>query len=190
MKILTFPILKGKNLRQSVILVVIIVGLIGLGVAGYFITKNWQAFSENFKKISVKTEIFKKLPAGLPFFEKKEKKITEEKVSSNEPEKAEEKPGKYIEKAEKGEGTTHLARRALRKYLQENKPNFELTPEHKIYIEDYLAKKINKPMLKLGQEIEFSQDLIKEAIQKAETLTPEQLQNLEQYSQLVPSLNY
>ena len=44
--------------------------------------------------------------------------------------------------------------------------------------------------LQLGEKVEFSEELVKEAIQKAETLTVEQLQNLTQYSQLAPSLNY
>jgi len=96
----------------------------------------------------------------------------------------------YIEVAEWGEGITHLARRALKKYLQENPQDFEVTPEHKIYIEDYLAKKMGGGWLKLGESLEFSEDLIKEGIEKAENLTPEQLENLTQYSQLVPFLNY
>jgi hypothetical protein len=96
----------------------------------------------------------------------------------------------YIETAESGEGITHLARRSLRKYLTERPHNPELTPEHKIYIEDFLAKAKGNGLLSLGEQLEFSEDLLKEAISEAETLTPEQLQNLTQFSQLIPSLNY
>jgi len=42
--------------------------------------------------------------------------------------------------------------------------------------------------LNLGENIEFSETLLKEAIGKAKDLTPEQLQNLTQFSQLVPNL--
>jgi hypothetical protein len=38
--------------------------------------------------------------------------------------------------------------------------------------------------------VTFSEELIKEAIEKAQTLTQEQLQNLTQYAKLVPELNY
>jgi hypothetical protein len=44
--------------------------------------------------------------------------------------------------------------------------------------------------LELGETLEFSEDLIKEALEKANELSPEQLRNLEQYSQLVPGLDY
>jgi hypothetical protein len=95
---------------------------------------------------------------------------------------------KYLETAQAGEGITHLARRALRKYLQEKPQDFTVTPEHKIYIEDYLAKAKGNGWLKLGENLEFSESLIQEAISKAKDLTPEQLQNLTQFSRLVPGL--
>jgi hypothetical protein len=94
----------------------------------------------------------------------------------------------YEETAHSGEGITHLARRALKRYLQENPQDFELTPEHKIYIEDYIQKKTGSGWLRLGQTLTFSEELIIEAINKARQLTPNQLENLKQYSQLVPSL--
>jgi len=96
----------------------------------------------------------------------------------------------YEEIAESGEGITHLARKALKKYLQEKGEGLNLTPEHKIYIEDYLQKKTGDYWLQVGQKLTFSEELIKEAIEKAQTLTEEQLQNLTQYTTLVPELNY
>jgi len=95
---------------------------------------------------------------------------------------------KYLETAQNGEGITHLARRALSQYLQEKPQDFDVTPEHKIYIEDYLAKSMGDRWLNLGENIEFSEILLKEAIGKAKDLTPEQLQNLTQFSQLVSNL--
>lgn len=96
----------------------------------------------------------------------------------------------YKETAQWGEGITHLARRALKSYLSEKPQNFEVTPEHKIYIEDYIAKKLGGGWLKLGDNLEISGKLLQEAVDEASQLTPEQLQNLTQFSQLVPSLNY
>lgn len=161
------PIERRKFFDFSIILVIIILG----GIFGYFLGQ----------------KIGKFFPAQIS------KPLTEEKITEIVPEtpslpKIEEK--KYLEKAEFGEGITHLARRALKKYLQENPQNFQVTPEHKIYIEDYLAKKMGGGWLKLGEQLEFSENLIKEAIENASQLTPEQLENLTQYAQLVPFLNY
>jgi len=96
----------------------------------------------------------------------------------------------YEEEAQRGEGITHLARKALKKYLTEKGRDLNLTPEHKVYIEDYLQNKTGDYPLKIGQKLTFSEDLIREAIEKAQNLTPQQLQNLAQYAKLVPSLNY
>ena len=91
--------------------------------------------------------------------------------------------GEFVEKAVKGEGVTHLARRALKNYLESNSQ--ELTNEHKVYIEDYLKDKAGSRPLEVGEEIAFSQDLIEEAIDASLNLDLEQLRVLEQYSQLV-----
>jgi len=91
--------------------------------------------------------------------------------------------GMIIEKAAIGDGVTNLARRALVDYLKDHPQ--ELTNEHKIYIEDYLKDSIGSKPLEVGEEVTFSEDLIKEAIDASLELTPEQLKNLEQYSALV-----
>jgi hypothetical protein len=91
--------------------------------------------------------------------------------------------GVIIEKAVKGDGVTHLARRALKDYLKDQSQ--ELTNEDKIYIEDYLKDEIGSRPLEIDEEITFSEDLIKEAIDASLQLTPEQLKNLEKYSALV-----
>ena len=93
--------------------------------------------------------------------------------------------GMIIEKTAPGEGITHLARRALKNYTENNSEN--LTNEHKIYVEDYLKDSIGSRPLEVGEEITFSEDLIKEAIDASLELTPEQLNNLEKYSALVVS---
>lgn len=133
-------------------------------------------------------EIFQKFPAMVLKLAEEEPMTEEIVLETPEIQIGEEK--KYVEVAEQGEGVTHLARKALKKYLQEKSQSFEITPEHKVYIEDSIAKEIGAKWLSLGENLEISGDLIAEAIEKAETLTPEQLENLTQYSQLVPSLNY
>lgn len=95
----------------------------------------------------------------------------------------------FIETAGQGDGLTHLARRSLANYLEKNSDQ-SLTAEHKIYIEDYLRKKVgyNKG-LKVGNSVEFSKSLIQDAIQQSKTLNEKQLQNLHQYAVRVPSLS-
>ena len=94
----------------------------------------------------------------------------------------------YKEKAAFGDGITNLARKALKQYLQDNGNSLNLTPEHKIYIEDYIQKHIGNRWLKLGEEMDISTALIKQAISHAQKLTPAQLDNLKQYAELVYSL--
>ena len=95
----------------------------------------------------------------------------------------------FIETAIKGDGTTHLARRALANYLEKN-PDSELTKEHKIYIEDYLRKNVGfQERVYPGTSVEFSKDLIQTAIGQSKKLNERQLQNLQKYSALVTSLS-
>ncbi len=95
----------------------------------------------------------------------------------------------FIETAERGNGTTHLARRALANYLEKN-PDSSLTPEHKIYIEDYLRKKSGfKGRVYIGTSVEFSKDLIEQAIGQSKKLNERQLKNLHKYAVKVPSLS-
>ena len=92
-----------------------------------------------------------------------------------------------------GNGTTHLARQALKEYLKD-KPELasKLKPQQKIYIEDYLRKHISDPpqVLQMTDSISFSTGLIDDAINESLGLTDSQLQNLQKYVPLVPSLNY
>jgi len=88
----------------------------------------------------------------------------------------------FIESAQAGDGTTHLARKALAHYLEKNSDS-SLTAEHKIYIEDYLRKNISqKGHLSIGTSVEFSKDLIKQAISASKNLNEGQLKNLHKYS--------
>lgn len=96
-------------------------------------------------------------------------------------------------KAAKGNGTTHLARSALKEYLKDN-PDVakKLKAEQKIYIEDYLRKNVTDlpKVLKINDEISFSVDLIKIAIDQSQKLSDKEINNLSKYVPLVPSINY
>ncbi len=94
----------------------------------------------------------------------------------------------YVVDAQKGEGITHLARRALAEYMADKGNCEDLTKEHKIYIEDYLQNRTGTEWLQLGETRSFSDNLIEEAIDASGTLGDKQLENLEQFSELVPSL--
>ena len=95
----------------------------------------------------------------------------------------------FVETAVKGEGSTHLARRALANYLEKN-PDSALTKEHKIYIEDYLRKNAGaRGAVHVGTQIEFSKDLIQKSIEQSKGLTESQLKNLQKYSACVSSLS-
>ncbi|MDX9913324.1 MAG: hypothetical protein RBS77_01960 [Candidatus Moranbacteria bacterium] len=88
----------------------------------------------------------------------------------------------FVEVAQGGEGTTHLARRALAHYLEKNADS-SLTKEHKIYIEDYLRKNVSpQGHIMLGTSVEFSKSLIKQAIDASKNLNDAQLKNLQKYS--------
>ncbi len=88
----------------------------------------------------------------------------------------------FIEQAEKGNGSTHLARRALAHYLEKNADS-SLSAEHKVYIEDYLRKNVGfRGSVTNKTSIEFSKTLINQAIEKSKTLNDRQLQNLKKYS--------
>jgi len=103
------------------------------------------------------------------------------------PQTSQETETSFVETAAKGDSTTKLARRALANYLEKN-PDTSLTAEHKIYIEDYLRRRVSNGRIKVGQSREFSKSQIADAIQKSKSLSEKQLKNLEKYSRKVPEL--
>jgi len=88
----------------------------------------------------------------------------------------------YVEAAQAGDGATHLARRAATRWLSENTPNYTVTNEHRIFIEDYIQKKLGSPWLEVGESHTISYELMEEAVAAAGELTPAQLNNLSQYT--------
>lgn len=88
----------------------------------------------------------------------------------------------YTEAAQAGDGTTHLARRAATRYLADKSLSYAVTNEHRIYIEDYVQKKIGAARLEVGDERSIPFALIEEAVNAAGQLTPRQFNNLSQYT--------
>ena len=172
---------------STVILPIIAVLILAGGVYLYTYQKKGGFISEK----ATSTEILPEeqlpeegIPAEIPG-----------EISQKEPEKKEIKEivggteKVYIEKAEKGEGITHLARKALKDYLKEH-PDKKLSNEYKVYIEDYLEdrileKRTKSKFLEIGEEISFSSDMIEEAINSSLNLTQKQLDNLKKYSALI-----
>lgn len=111
-----------------------------------------------------------------------EKKETPKQEVAQQVTESKETEQSFVEVAQKGEGTTHLARRALSHYLEKNADS-SLTAEHKIYIEDYLRKNVSsKGHIMVGTSVEFSKALIKQAIDASKNLNDAQLKNLQKYS--------
>ena len=107
---------------------------------------------------------------------------TPEKVAAQPTETSRETETSFIEVAGSGNGLTNLARQATADYLDKNADS-SLTNEHRIYIEDYLRKKVgHQGGVKTGTNVEFSKDLIKQAIDASKQLNDRQLQNLKKYS--------
>lgn len=99
----------------------------------------------------------------------------------------------YTYIAKNGEGTTHLARYAIKDYLL-NDPTgktlkAKLTSEHKVYAEDFIKDVVSKSSLKVGESLSFSVDLIQEAINKSLKLNDKQLANLKQFTKKIVSFN-
>lgn len=121
--------------------------------------------------------------------EKKDSAASQDKqIVSTPADTSKETENSFIESAQRGDGTTHLARRALANYLEKN-PDSALTVEHKIYIEDFLRKNVkHSGQVHVGTSVEFSKDMIRGAIEKSKQLNDKQLQNLKKYSARAPSL--
>jgi len=87
------------------------------------------------------------------------------------------------QEAQTGEGITHLARRAVSQYAQNN--SLTLSPEQRVYAEDYAQKAIGSHGLAPGVKLSFPQDLLKDAVSGAQALSVAQVKNLHAYAQRV-----
>lgn len=176
----------GKNWIAALIVLVVAIGAI-VAIAWQIREVRTPAQKEAPVKVAeekpASTQVAKEKP-------KEEAPQVQKKEGPKEAVAGEKKAQSYKFSAERGEGLTHLARKALRRYLTEEVKDITLTPEHKVYIEDYIQKKLGGRWLKLGEEVEISFDLIKEAIEASQKLTSEDLENLKKFSARVPSLIY
>jgi hypothetical protein len=91
----------------------------------------------------------------------------------------------FEEVAQSGDGITHLARRAATRWLAENSTSYNVTNEHRIYIEDYIQNKLGTNQLEKGETMTISYDLVREAAEAAGGLSDTQLQNLSQYTSVL-----
>lgn len=87
----------------------------------------------------------------------------------------------YVETAVKGDGLTHLARKAATRYLASNDVGYAVTNEHRIYIEDYIQKHLARHPVQIGSQETISFELVKQATESAQQLTEKQLHNLTKY---------
>jgi len=101
------------------------------------------------------------------------------------PAAAEETDTAYLEVAERGNGVTHLARRAMERYLQAVTQETTVTVEHKVWIEDYLKDRLGRKPLALGERLTVEKDLMRDAIAQSKDLTDAQLKHLTRFAQRV-----
>lgn len=117
-----------------------------------------------------------------------EKDSDETAVKDKEPVTITSENGKvYTAAAEKGDGITHLARKALKKYLDENNVS-DISGEQKIFIEDYLQNKTGGEFLTLGEIRNFSGNLIEEAVDMSRGLNDDDIENLSKYKLRIANL--
>lgn len=91
----------------------------------------------------------------------------------------------YTEVAERGQGLTHLARKATGRYLEANTSDFTVTNEHRVYVEDYIKDRLERIPVHVGDTRIISKELIREAVSASQKLSGAQLKNLQKYSRVV-----
>lgn len=171
-----------ENLR--IIVSVFIVAAIALGIYSYS-QRAQTPVSDDTTTVTSETPNDQGIAGaeqGLPQTSTPSSTAANEKNQDVSPELSRETETAFIEQAVRGNGTTHLARRALAHYLEKN-PDSSLSMEHKIYIEDYLRKhSAFRGHVTTKTSVEFSKDLIRQGIEKSKTLNTRQLQHLKQFS--------
>lgn len=91
----------------------------------------------------------------------------------------------YVETAVHGDSLTTLSRKAATRYLASNDVGYQVTNEHRIYIEDYLRKHAAKHPVTIGSQQTVSFELIKQAVESAHQLNDKQLHNLTKYTHVL-----
>ena len=83
--------------------------------------------------------------------------------------------------AMKGDGLTHLARRATAEYLNHNNIT-DLSAGQKIYVEDYVRRSTARRRIKPGMTFVFKLSVLKAGVEKAKALTENQKKHLSFYA--------
>lgn len=84
------------------------------------------------------------------------------------------------EQAARGEGMTHLARHAITQYMKDK--SITLSPEQRIYAEDFARKSMGSAQVHTGDSLSFSTQLLDQSITKAQNLSEGQIHNLSKYT--------
>ncbi len=169
---------KKPSSKKDITLSIIILLLVFLFIFGFVVLREYS-LKEVLSSVSQRiTEEAGEIFSGKEDIDEEEKEDIEESVER-----------KYYKKtAQEGDGLTHLARRAVTSYMEEEKIN--LSEEERVYVEDYVQKRLHTEkeeprFLDIGEEVEISLELIYEGVSSAKNLTSQQIDNLSQYSVLV-----
>lgn len=90
---------------------------------------------------------------------------------------------KYEEVAGNGDSITTLARKAIKEYMDAN--GIKINSEQRVFCEDYIQKKIGDRGINTGESVVVSGDLITEAVNKSLDLSPSQIENLTNFTELI-----
>jgi len=102
----------------------------------------------------------------------------------------EETSGDYTFRAEPGDGVTHLARRAVANYLENNPDQAEkVTPAHKIYMETVLTRNNYQGSLDLEETVNFSESEVEQVVQDAIELPEDEVEDWQPYVSTVSSID-
>lgn len=169
---------KKPSSKKDITLSIIILLLVFLFIFGFVVLREYS-LKEVLSSVSQRiTEEAGEIFSGKEDIDEEEKEDIEESIER-----------KYYKKtAQKGDGLTHLARRAVTSYMEEEKIN--LSKEERVYVEDYVQKRLHTEkeeprFLDIGEEVEISLELIYKGVSSAKNLTSQQIDNLSQYSVLV-----
>jgi len=182
MKLIAFPIAKEKLNKKNITIAIVVVLLLVL--AGGYV---WLQRIDRLPEFNLGAYM-ERLAAGVGTVTERgaqpAQELAQEELAITLPSSL---MGAYDQTAQSGDGVTHLARRAVKDYLDKTGQGADLTAEHKVYVEDYIQKRTGEQWLGLGEKVSFSEDLIKEAVESSWQLTDEQLENLAQYSAQITS---
>ena len=172
--------------RGNILLVLLITGglIFGLATTGYFITAKKE--KQPAEKISLEQ---------FPF-ENAQPTVTANTPTPQPTQSTASKPCTDFKiKAKSGDSATTISRQATGNYLQKTAPQAKTsqlllpsTHEERVYMEDYLAKRLDVKNIHPGDEITITCQQITEAVAKARILSEREKENLKKYSISIPKI--